>query len=80
MTLEVKEPLTLADINRTDLSRKTGATVQHLSRVFNPNHAHRPSLELARELAKELDVSIEELATFLDGLKGPAVRRWTSPA
>ena len=71
MTTDTSVPLTMEDVNRSAISRDTGSTVEHISRIFNPERAHMPSLKLARKISVSLGITADELCAFLDQLDKP---------
>ncbi len=64
--MATKRRLSLEDINRRQISMATETNLAHVSRIFNPNHPHWPSLTLARKMACYLGVDVEELCRFLE--------------
>lgn len=61
----------LTAINRSELSRCTGANLSYVSRIFNPADMRRPSGDMALRLCRCLGWTVEELYGFLDGLGKP---------
>ena len=51
--------LRLSVVNRSEISRLTGANLSHISRIFNKKE--RPSLELAKKIANAMGVTLDEL-------------------
>lgn len=66
MVTSAAEKLDLEKINRSKIHRETGLTLSHVSRIFSGER--RPSLEAARDIARSLGVTMEELTDFLDTL------------
>lgn len=57
------ETIDLNKINRSDMARKTGVDVSHISRILAGKA--RPSLTLAGKMAKYMGMTLEELCAFL---------------
>ncbi|WP_053036597.1 helix-turn-helix domain-containing protein [Staphylococcus haemolyticus] len=59
---QIKKAMFLKGYNLSDLSNKTGVGVSYLSQIIN--HKKTPSPKLAKNIAKALDVSIEDIFEF----------------
>lgn len=56
--------LDISKVNRSEISRQTGADLAHISRIFNQKG--NPSLPLAIKIARVLHVTVETLCDALD--------------
>ncbi|MDU0444729.1 helix-turn-helix transcriptional regulator [Staphylococcus haemolyticus] len=59
---KIKKAMFLKGYNLSDLSNKTGVGVSYLSQIINRKKT--PSPKLAKNIAKALDVSIEDIFEF----------------
>jgi transcriptional regulator with XRE-family HTH domain len=59
------------DINRNAIHRAVGVNQSHISKIFNPDPKYAriwPSLGLAKKIAEELGVTMEELYVYLESI------------
>lgn len=54
-------------VNRSKIARATGTNLAHISRIFSGKS--NPSLELAKEIARHMNITVDELCAELNRIK-----------